>query len=57
MLLLKVIVLQQEYSAAENSTIDPAALMQTIDNLRLADIAAQVGGMPRQVVDEIRERA
>jgi hypothetical protein len=56
MLPCNVIVQQREDGAVEVSAIDPAALMQAIDNPRLADVAGQVRDMLRQVVDELGER-
>jgi uncharacterized protein (DUF302 family) len=53
MLPCNVIVQQRADGKVEISAVDPVASMQAIENPRLADVAAKVRQMLRQVVDEI----
>ncbi|MBP2292695.1 DUF302 domain-containing protein [Azospirillum rugosum] len=57
MLPCNVIVQQREDGKVEVSAVDPVASMQAIDNPTLADVARQVQGMLRQVVDDLGSRA
>ena len=53
MLPCNVIVQQHEGGRVEVAAIDPVASMQAVQNPALADIAAKVREMLRQVVEEI----
>ena len=53
MLPCNVIVQQHEDGAVEVSAVDPVSSMQAIDNPALAETAAKVRDMLKQVVDEI----
>lgn len=57
MLPCNVIVQQREDGKVEVSAVDPVASMQAIDNPDLADIARQVQGMLRHVIDDLGSRA
>jgi len=57
MLPCNVIVQQREDGKVEVSAVDPVASMQAIDNPSLADVARQVQGMLRQVIDDLGNRA
>ena len=57
MLPCNVIVQQREDGKVEVSAVDPVASMQAIDNPTLGDIARQVQGMLRQVIDDLGGRA
>lgn len=56
MLPCNVIVQQREDGKVEVSAVDPVASMQAIDNPNLADVARQVQGMLRQVIDDLGRR-
>ncbi|PWC74521.1 DUF302 domain-containing protein [Azospirillum sp. TSH64] len=56
MLPCNVIVQQREDGKVEVSAVDPVASMQAIDNPKLADVARQVQGMLRQVIDDLGSR-
>jgi uncharacterized protein (DUF302 family) len=53
MLPCNVIVQQRADGKVEVSAVDPVASMQAIDNPRLADTAAKVRDMLREVVDQL----
>ena len=53
MLPCNVVVQQRADGQVEISAVDPVASMQAIENPKLADTAAKVRQMLRQVVDEI----
>lgn len=57
MLPCNVIVQQHENGTVEVSAVDPVASMQAIDNPNLADVAGQVQGMLRQVIEDLGRRA
>lgn len=56
MLPCNVIVQQHEDGKVEVSAVDPVASMQAIGNPNLADVARQVQGMLRQVIDDLGRR-
>ena len=49
------VILQQKNGSTEISAVDPVASMRGIENPHLADIAAEVRAMLRQVIDELSE--
>ncbi len=53
MLPCNVIVQQLENGQVEVSAVDPVASMQAIQNPKLGEVAEQVQGMLRQVIDEL----
>jgi len=53
MLPCNVVVQELPNGSVEVSAVDPVASMQAVDNPQLADTAAKVRWMLRQVVDEI----
>ncbi len=53
MLPCNVIVREKEDGSIEVSAVDPVASMQAIDNPALGDIAEQVRGMLRGVIDRL----
>ncbi|AMV70654.1 hypothetical protein DBW_0254 [Desulfuromonas sp. DDH964] len=53
MLPCNVIVQEYEDGRVEVAAVDPIATMQAIDNADLADIAIQVRGKLRQVIDSL----
>lgn len=57
MLPCNVIVQQHEDGKVEVSAVDPVASMQAIDNPNLANVARQVQGMLRQVINDLGRRA
>ncbi len=54
MLPCNIVIQQRVDGKVEISAVDPVASMQAIENPALADTAAKVRKMLRQVVDEIR---
>jgi uncharacterized protein (DUF302 family) len=53
MLPCNVIVQEYEDGSVEVSAIDPAASMQAVENLALADIASQIRSKLQQVVEDM----
>ena len=53
MLPCNVIIQQRDDRSVEVSAVDPVASMQAVDNPALMDIARQIQGMLRTVVDEV----
>ena len=53
MLPCNVIIQQRDDQSVEVSAVDPVASMQAVDNPALTDIAKQIQGMLRRIVDEV----